>query len=372
MYAAEFFAGIGIVRLALEKAEWEVVFANDIDPKKLEMYKAQFGDAEFQLGDIQAVRGSDVPKIDLATASFPCIDLSLAGNRAGLNGKHSSAYWEFLRIISEMQRRKPKFILLENVLGLLSSNDGKDLEEIIGSLNRLGYACDLLAVDAACFVPQSRQRLFVVGRLGQPDGNLPLLSWHIARPAALIKFVVSHAHLNWHFAQLPPIRKKVSPLSRIAERFPSNHANWWNDERRMHLYSQMSEAHRKKLKELSASREWKFATVYKRVRPSGCKAEVRFDNIAGCLRTPRGGSSKQFIIQAGRGSWRVRTMTPREYARLQGIPDDFPIEVPVNNALLGFGDAVCVPAVAWVIRHCINPFFRKGLSNDKAYAAKTA
>jgi DNA (cytosine-5)-methyltransferase 1 len=372
MQAAEFFAGIGLVRLALERADWDVVFANDIDPKKREMYASRFGSSEFLLGDIRSLRGTDMPKVDLATASFPCIDLSLAGNRAGLNGKHSSAYWEFLRVITEMQRHKPRFILLENVLGLLSSHNGRDLAEIVRSLNRLGYACDLIAVDASWFVPQSRQRLFVVGRLSMPQGRLPLIAPHPARPKAVVEFVLSHNELIWDLAPLPAVRPKRPQLSKIVESIPNRDPRWWTEDRQAHLYSQMSDLHRQKLKELSFSRTWRFATVYKRVRPTGCKAELRFDDIAGCLRTPRGGSSKQFIIRAGRGAWRVRNMTPREYARLQGVPDRYPIEVPINNALLGFGDAVCVPAVTWVLRNCVNPYLRKGLLIGKAFSAKTA
>lgn len=93
MRFAEFFAGIGLVRLGLERSGWTCAFANDIDPKKLEMYRALFPDADehFSLGDIRQVEARNLPEVDLATASFPCTDLSLAGGRAGLAGEHSSA-----------------------------------------------------------------------------------------------------------------------------------------------------------------------------------------------------------------------------------------------------------------------------------------
>lgn len=91
--AAEFFAGIGLIRLALERQGWKVVFANDIDPDKLEMYKANFGRDHFHLGDIHKLNADAVPDCDLWTASFPCNDLSIAGAWAGLNGKESSAFW---------------------------------------------------------------------------------------------------------------------------------------------------------------------------------------------------------------------------------------------------------------------------------------
>src|SRR5581483_652936 len=102
---AEFFAGIGLIRLALERAGWRVRFANDIDPWKYEMYRANFGDCDFLLGDVRTIQPRDIPPVRLATASFPCIDLSLAGNRSGLAGRHSSAYWEFHRILEGMKPR---------------------------------------------------------------------------------------------------------------------------------------------------------------------------------------------------------------------------------------------------------------------------
>jgi DNA (cytosine-5)-methyltransferase 1 len=351
--AAEFFAGIGLVRLALERCGWRVVFANDIDPGKFQMYRACFGAGDFALGDIRSISAPMVPTVQLATASFPCVDLSLAGNRDGLSGNHSSAYWEFHRILKEMGGRRPGTVLLENVAGLLTSHQGEDLRSLITSLSRLGYWCDLLLVDAAHMTPQSRPRLFIVGcqsPAGRSLGEVPLDD---ARPPQVVRFIHDNPDLQWAFAPLPPLPPKQRTLDRVLERLPPAAAEWWEDERKAHLFRQMSAAHKRTLRLLSESRTYKFATVYKRVRPSGCRAEIRADGLAGCLRTPRGGSSKQFVIQAGRGEWRVRNMTAREYARLQGAPDHFPIEVPYNQALFGFGDAVCVPVVEWVLRHAI-------------------
>lgn len=144
--AAEFFAGIGLVRLALHRAGWAVVFANDIDVKKYEMYSAAFGGQDYSVRDIATLSPEEIPNVDLATASFPCIDVSLAGSRAGLNGQHSSAYWHFHRLLKDIQR-KPRFVLLENVVGLLHSAKGGDLRAICKSLNELGYVCDLLLVE---------------------------------------------------------------------------------------------------------------------------------------------------------------------------------------------------------------------------------
>lgn len=162
---AEFFAGIGLVRAALEPLGFAVVFANDIEPKKHRLYRLHFGDCpEFRVGDIHLIGAADVPDVDAVTASFPCTDLSLAGKRKGLAGEQSGAFHELTRIIEEMGQRRPLIVLLENVLGFATSHGGQDLRAVLLRLNGLGYECDLFILDARWFVPQSRPRMFVVGR----------------------------------------------------------------------------------------------------------------------------------------------------------------------------------------------------------------
>ena len=158
---AEFFAGIGLMRIGLENAGWRIEFANDIDEDKWQMYKHHFGETgEFIIGDIHKLKLSHIPTVALATASFPCNDLSLAGARHGLAGAQSSAFWGFIDILKAMKRehRLPPLVLLENVTGFLSSHDGRDFEDALLSLNDFGYAVDAFIIDAARFVPQSRQR----------------------------------------------------------------------------------------------------------------------------------------------------------------------------------------------------------------------
>ncbi len=161
---AEFFAGIGLMRIGLERAGWRISFANDIDEDKWQMYRDNFGDTgEFVLGDVHQIDEASVPSVALATSSFPCNDLSLAGARKGLAGEQSSAFWGFVEVLTGLGRRRPPMVLLENVPGFLSSNDGSDFRDALLALNRLGYAVDAFIIDAVRFVPQSRQRLFVVG-----------------------------------------------------------------------------------------------------------------------------------------------------------------------------------------------------------------
>ena len=163
---AEFFAGIGLVREAIEPLGWKCAFANDISHAKAEMYDARFGLRDFVIEDIRRVTAQSLPaNIDLATASFPCIDLSLAGNRAGLAGEHSGTIWPFLELLTTRSRQggPPPAVLLENVTGFLSSHGGRDLAAVCERLAALGYVIDLVVVNARWFTPQSRPRLFVLG-----------------------------------------------------------------------------------------------------------------------------------------------------------------------------------------------------------------
>ena len=119
--------------------------------------------------------------------------------------------------------------------------------------------------------------------------------------------------------------------------------------------NQMSVRHEGDAKRMIEGKSITYATAFRRVRNEKSMAELRTDGIAGCLRTPRGGSGRQILFKAGRGKYQVRLLTARECAQLQGVPDSYVIDVPLNQALFGFGDAVCVPAVEWIVKHYLTP-----------------
>ncbi|HKQ80258.1 MAG TPA: DNA mismatch endonuclease Vsr [Blastocatellia bacterium] len=376
---AEFFAGIGLVRMGLERQGWSVAFANDVDERKREMYDAHFGDADehFKLGDIHKLSAKDVPTVTLATASFPCNDLSLAGSRDGLSGKQSSAFWGLIRILNEMKKRRPPVVLIENVTGFLTSHGGDDFKEALLALNKLGYGVDAFILDAARFTPQSRQRLFVVGVLqigvGADAHVRPGSGSHAAtrdtttgadmrvcpyasalRPAALAQFILSHPEINWTIRNLPAPPEAEIKLEKILEYLPDDAPEWWSAERAEYLLDQMSPRHRATAEEMIAGSEWRYGAVFRRVRQGKSMAELRTDGVAGCLRTPRGGSGRQILFKAGKGKYFARLFTPRECARLMGA-DDYKISAPPNQALFGFGDAVCVPVIEWIAEYYLDP-----------------
>ncbi len=367
---AEFFAGIGLMRIGLENAGWRIAFANDIDHDKWQMYRDHFGDTgKFIVEDIHNLKSSQVPTVSLATASFPCNDLSLAGARHGLAGAQSSAFWGFIKILKTMkrERRLPPLVLLENVTGFLSSHDGRDFEDALIALIDLGYAVDAFVIDAARFVPQSRQRLFVIGiktRESYVLNETPGFYESEARPLALASFILMHPDIAWCIRQLPPLPKCSKRLAEILEDVPPNHQMWWSRQRCEYMLNQMSPKHRAQADSMIRENTIRYGTVFRRVRNGKSMAELRTDGIAGCLRTPRGGSGRQILLTAGKGRFSVRLLTPRECARLMGA-DNFVVKVPLNQALFGFGDAVCVPVIEWIARNYLTPIWSEEYAEEK-------
>ena len=356
---AEYFAGIGLMRLGLERAGWSIEFANDIDPLKREMYSSNFRDTDehFKLGDIHALNPKILPQTTLATASFPCTDLSLAGARVGLSGPQSSAFWGFIDILKGMGKKRPLLVLIENVTGFLTSSNGSDFKAALEALNALGYAVDAFVVDASRFVPQSRQRIFVVGTLCQSNiaespRSLGFFESEI-RPKALADFIFNNSHIVWKIRTLPKLPVLKEKLESVVEPLADSDPDWWNTDRVEYLLSQMSDRHSATAEAMRAHKKWTYGTVFRRVRNGKSMAELRTDGIAGCLRTPKGGSGRQILFKAGYGRVMVRLLNGRECARLMGA-DDFVIDAPLNQTLFGFGDAVCVPVVTWIALNYLN------------------
>ena len=336
---ADFFAGIGLARMGLEAAGWKAAFCNDIDPKKFDMYKANFGKRGYRLADIWDLTASQIPDVDLWWASFPCTDVSLAGYRRGLAGSQSGALMA------------------------------------IRQLNGMGYACDAFVLDAIHFVPQSRARLFIIGVYDQPPtddvcGALAMRDHHL-KIKQLTRFMTERRDLEWVILNVPPPPHTSARLSDFLQRVAPESKRWWSEERVQYLLNQMFDRHRAVIEALKNRRSVSYGTVYRRMRNNKSMAELRADDIAGCLRTPRGGSSRQILLAAGRGTVRARFLTPRECARLMGAPS-YRIRVTDNQAYFGFGDAVCVPAVTWIAENILNPLIAQTIEDVPQYASATS
>jgi len=360
---AEFFAGIGLVRMGLERGGLKVVWANDIDPDKAEMYRGHFRDEHdhYLLKDVAAVQPEHLPEnLSLAWASFPCIDVSLAGNRHGLNGKHTGTFWRFIEIMEGLRDRRPPVVALENVTGLATSHRGQDLYDTVKALNDLGYSVDVLVLDARHFVPQSRPRLFIIGAQ-QPPEDIPVAN-DVLRPAR-VKAIFEDPSLRTHRALLPELDPPLKPrLGDCVERLADDDPQWWDERRTAAFLASLSQVQRSRLEVLRAAADVSYRTAYRRTRNGIPMWEIRADEIAGCLRTARGGSSKQALVQAGDGKVQVRWMTGREYANLMGARDYRLDGLRRNQVLCGFGDAVCVDAVAWLTEHYLKPLVQAAVA----------
>lgn len=361
---SEFFAGVGLAHFGLEKAGWSIRFANDYAEDKLAFYRENFDSSQLTLDqrDIHKIKCKDVPSVCLATACFPCTDLSLAGAQRGLEpGTESSAYLKFTHLLSQMKSRRPPFVLLENVVGMLHSRNGKDFRICLQQLSDAGYSVDPFVLDAKWFVPHSRPRLFVVAVRNdlEPEGHIDgdrVADAATLRPERLTDFITDNPDLPWSLRLLPLPAKRSIRLDQIIEKIPKDDPRWWSKARVKKLYDQMSQQHRKEVRLMLKSRRPKYATVFRRMRYGRSMAELRTDGLAGCLRTPKGGSARQILFQASNGTYSARLLTPSECARLMGADSiRIPKTVSVNSALFAFGDGVCVPVVTWIANNYLNP-----------------
>jgi DNA (cytosine-5)-methyltransferase 1 len=364
----EFFAGGGMARAGLGDA-WTCVFANDNDAHKGAAYRANWGGEELLIADVATVETAQTPgRAHLAWASFPCQDLSVAGCGAGLNGEKSGAFWSFWRLMQALaaEDRAPPMIVLENVCGALTSHQGSDFAAICQRLADDGYKFGAIVADAVLFTPQSRPRLFIIAVNAQtplPKGVTqvaPSAPWTTA--AALTSaFTRLPRHLQdvWLWWRLPPPPARVSRFADLIEEEPSG-VRWRTDAETAHLLALMNEANRTKVKAAQKAGRRMVGTVYRRTRldEHGGKvqrAEVRFDDVAGCLRTPTGGSSRQILLIVEGAEIRSRLISPRETARLMGLPESYRLPENYNEAYYLTGDGVVVPVVNWLARYLLEP-----------------
>ena len=377
----EFFAGGGMARAGLGPA-WTCLFANDFDQKKAGSYRANWGGDHLWVGDVAEVRTDQLPgEADLAWASFPCQDLSLAGSGAGLIGARSGTFWPFWKHITNLrdEGRAPCTIVLENVYGTITSHGGQDFSAIMSALFEGGYRCGAVVVNAMHFVPQSRPRLFVIAvreDIDIPEENHseePSDAWH---PQALRKAQVKlpeATKARWVWWSLPEPALRNIGLSDVFEDKPEG-VKWHTTAETKRLLGMMSDTNLAKVTDAKQSGRRMVGTIYKRTRadgPNGAKvqrAEVRFDDVAGCLRTPVGGSSRQTIIIVDGKKVRSRLLSPREAARLMGLPDDYALPERYNDAYHLAGDGVAVPVVRFLAECILEPIIARGDKSTKKAA----
>ncbi|HCG6983256.1 TPA: DNA cytosine methyltransferase [Vibrio parahaemolyticus] len=341
----DFFAGSGLVSEAL-KGIFDTVWANDICSKKRDVFVANHTDNVFHLDSIENVEGINLPEHELSWASFPCQDLSVAGNQNGINASRSGMVWQWLRVLDEVKQR-PSVVVAENVLGLVTSNGGDNYLALHDALTERGYRVGAVLLDAIHWVPHSRPRIFVVGVQSHIDID------SITREGATwchndaIKKVAKRAQ-DWLWWDLPMPSKRNFDIDSIIE----FDAPVDGGEKAQKNLSLIPEAHVARMHECVKLGQRAFPG-YKRMRKGKQVLELRFDGVAGCLRTPAGGSSRQYVVIYNGNDFDIRLLTVRETARLMGASDEFMLPGSYNDGYRAMGDAVALPVAKYLAQELL-------------------
>lgn len=383
----EFFAGGGMARAGLG-AGWHCLFANDAAPVKIEAYKAKWGSEHLSTVPIEELQLRDVPCVaDLAWASFPCQDVSIAGNglgigEAGVQSTRSGALWPFLDLIAGLrtERRHPSVVVLENVTGLLTSNFGRDFQSICCALQELGYVFGAVIVDAKHFLPQSRPRIFIVAASNDvqlADGlttGAPLLPWHTPGVVRAHGELADKLRAEWRWWRLgnPPT---IAEDALVAAIDLGPNAAWHTAAETNRLLSMMTPAHAARLENAKKEGAIRIGSLYLRMRPKGDgnvqRAEIAFGPTLGCLRTPRGGGSRPRIIVVNGEEVRTRLLSASEAARLMGLAPDYPLPQSYEHAFQLIGDGVAAPTVRFLAETLIEPLARAGRTRPQQHTEPT-
>ena len=155
------FTGIGGFDLALRRLGHDIVGACEIDPYARSVFKKQFPRVQVH-NDATNLHPQSLPHIDVLSAGFPCQAFSIAGRRRGFDDTRGSLFFEIARIAKE---KRPSYLLLENVKGLLSHDKGETFRTIISTLDEVGYDAEWQLLNSKYFVPQNRDRIFIIGHL---------------------------------------------------------------------------------------------------------------------------------------------------------------------------------------------------------------
>lgn len=360
-----------MVRAALDPG-WACALANDIDPMKGRVYADNWGDAELVIGDVAHLDPTALHRpIDLYWGSSPCQDFSLAGAGSGLSGARSGVFLTWVRTIARAATDgfAPRLIAFENVVGLIARHGGRDFAEAVRLLADLGYHVGGLEIDARDFVPQSRSRLFVVCVRKDVDIDglhdpAPTGPYHTAKLRRFVDAAPRPTRRDWKWWRHTAPNAARPTLASLLDARPDT--DWFDPARVASLVSLMSKPSLDRLHRAMAGPGPAVGTLYRRGRPDADgivrqRAELRFDGIAGCLRTPAGGSSRQTVVLVTGSDVRARLLSTRECARLMGLPDSFRMPANYNAAYRVAGDGVVVPVVDYLDRTLFRPLLARNL-----------
>ena len=331
----DLFSGIGGFHLGFERAGYKVTsFFSEIDKHAIAVYKHQFPKSTY-VGSVTNVRGGNLPRIDLITFGSPCQDFSLAGKRKGMGGDRSSLILEAIRLIGEC---RPRVFIWENVKGTFSSNNGEDFSAILQEFANIGgYRLEWQLLNTSWFLPQNRERIYLVGYSTNTKRN-----WRGVFPIPIST------------EQNPQLQRQQANACTLTTRYGADGNGSYITERQQ--YAQ-------KIKIKSATRQgYEEATEGDSINLSQPNSETRRGRVGKGKANTLETSCNQAVID----DYRIRRLTPIECERLQGFPDNhtsmgnYDREVkPMSNTqrYKQCGNAVTVDVVQAVAKQC-KPLFK--------------
>lgn len=319
----DLFAGVGGFRVGINKAHpnWECVYSNEYDKYANSVYKKHYERCDDR--DIRTVPTSDIPDHDLLVGGFPCQAFSVAGKRGGFNDTRGTLFFEIARILRD---KRPRYLLLENVKGLLSHDNGKTFQTILGVLSDIGYECQWQVLNSKDFgVPQNRERVFIVGHLrGERRPEVFPLSGEIKTTTKELELV---GNCN------PSGRGQSGGVYSTSGLHPTIGAGGGNPNRKRDI-------------------GWSSGYITQLNQPTHSNDRVyASDGISQTLNTMQGGNRQPFIAE----DVRIRRLTPIECERLQGFPDNWTKyghdnkEISDTQRYKMMGNAVSTPVVSAII-----------------------
>lgn len=328
----DLFAGIGGTRLGFEAAGGSCVFTSEWDKFACQTYRANHSDDHEIAGDITAVDPNEIPDHDVLVGGFPCQPFSLAGvsKKNSLGRAHGfedpTQGTLFFNIVQILKQKQPRAFLLENVKHLERHDKGNTFKVIIDKLRReLGYHVEYRVLNAASFVPQKRQRIFIVG-------------------------FREHSGFSWNSVAVPPVEEGPTLASILHTR----------DEKAEAPYTETFRGKTRVAPKYTLTDHlWNYLTEYAKKHAAngngfGCSVNGP-DEVARTLSARYHKDGSEILIKQARGK-NPRRLTPRECARLMGFPNDFEIPVSDTQAYRQFGNSVVVPvieAIAKPIAACL-------------------
>lgn len=367
---SEMFSGGGGVGLGATRAGFTVTYANDVCKHKAKTFRANFPDVHLDTRSIAEVRAEDIGQVEAMGISSPCSDHSVQGFKAGFEGGERGVLaFHALRIVKEMAERgyPPHCLAFENVVGLLSTFGGKDFASLCQGLVNLGYEVGALVINARQFVPQNRERVFIVAVLRGTEipralkSGKPHRMWH---PPILLK---AHAALSpaarsaWHWWTLPRPAPMLTRLADIVEQDVPD-SLWESPEE--HIAGLTAKGHTLLAETVAQGGGVGVALVKRRTVKGGGTVKERIlamDGYARCLMKSEGHERQRLFFVSGDGSVQMRDFTPRERARLTGLPEDYKLPCKTRTQHLT-GDAVVVPAYEHLARHLLIPLVQAARS----------